>query len=79
MHPIATHTVVGGPYDGECYLILVGIHIMTRETPNWVWMTFWWSNQWWDDPHLSPNVQNKWGTSCSLQETRQLQSPMFLL
>jgi hypothetical protein len=60
LHPVAARTVVGGPYDGECYLILVGVHIMTRETPNWVWMTFWWSNQWWEDPHPSPTVQNKW-------------------
>lgn len=60
LHPVAIRTVVGGPYDGECYLILVGVHIMTRETPNWVWMTFWWSNQWWDDSHSSPTVQNKW-------------------
>ena len=27
------------------YAILVGLHITTKETPNWVWATFWWQDQ----------------------------------
>jgi len=30
---------------GTCYMILVGVHIMSRETPNWTWMTFRWTNE----------------------------------
>lgn len=26
------------------YLVLVGVHITTKEIPDWVWATFWWSN-----------------------------------
>jgi hypothetical protein len=32
------HLVVGD------YLILVGMHVATRELPEWVWATFWWEN-----------------------------------
>lgn len=41
--------------EKKCYLILMGVHIMTRETPNWVWMTYWWTNE-----GRSPSVSNKW-------------------
>lgn len=45
----------------HCYMILVGVHVMTRETPNWLWMTFWWSTRWWDKDHKDqPQVPNKW-------------------
>jgi hypothetical protein len=27
------------------YLILVAVHITTKETPEWDWATFWWSNR----------------------------------
>jgi hypothetical protein len=58
---LVTHDDIKGPQcHGECYLILLGVHIMTRDTPNWVWMTFWWSNEWWDDPHHLPTVSDKW-------------------
>jgi|GEM_PF-7045046 len=29
----------------QCYMILVGVHIITRETPDWVWMTYRWTNE----------------------------------
>lgn len=58
---ISNRPTVYVPAFGEArYAILVGVHIMTRETPNWVWMTFWWNNERWDDLHASPTVQNKW-------------------
>jgi hypothetical protein len=44
----------------HCYLILVGVHIMTRETPNWLWMTFWWTSEWWDKHPAETSVQDKW-------------------
>jgi hypothetical protein len=43
-----------------CYLILVGVHIMTRETPNWLWMTYWWTSKWWDGHPGVGQVQDKW-------------------
>lgn len=27
------------------YVVLVGMHIATREIPDWVWATFWWSDR----------------------------------
>jgi len=44
----------------HCYLILVGVHVMTRETPNWLWMTFWWSTEWWSSHPNHANVRNRW-------------------
>jgi hypothetical protein len=43
-----------------CYLILVGVHVMTRETPNWLWMTFWWNTGWWDSHPARASVRDKW-------------------
>jgi len=40
-----------------CYLILVGVHIMTRETPNWTWMTYWWTR----DRFQGSSMKDKWG------------------
>ena len=35
-----------GPSPGfHVYAILVGIHITTKEIPNWVWATFWWDDR----------------------------------
>ena len=28
-----------------CYLVLVGVHIATKEITNWTWSTFWWTNK----------------------------------
>jgi hypothetical protein len=39
---------------------MVGVHIMTRETPNWLWMTYWWSSEWWNEHQGFGSVQNKW-------------------
>ena len=30
--------------DPPYYFVLVGVHIMTRETPEWTWQTFFWSS-----------------------------------
>ena len=35
----------GRAIQPENYLVLVAMHVTTREIPNWVWATFWWSNQ----------------------------------
>lgn len=32
------------PQPGD-YLILVGMHVTTKEIPNWVWATFWWHDR----------------------------------
>jgi hypothetical protein len=39
----------------KCYLLFMGTHMMTRETPNWVWMTFWWTNE-----GRPTSISNKW-------------------
>jgi hypothetical protein len=28
----------------KCEMVMVGFHVMTRETPNWIWATFWWQD-----------------------------------
>jgi hypothetical protein len=48
------------PHGQYCYLILVGVHAMARETPNWVWMTYWWSSAWWAQHSGTTVVQDKW-------------------
>lgn len=35
----------GEPRRTPVYLILVAVHVITKETPDWVWATFWWHNQ----------------------------------
>jgi hypothetical protein len=37
------------------YLILVGMHVATKEIPNWVWATFWWH----DHPEAGPFAANR--------------------
>ena len=32
----------GRAFTEEDYLALVAVHVTTRETPDWVWATFWW-------------------------------------
>jgi hypothetical protein len=29
---------------GKYYLVLMGLHVMTKEAPDWLWATFWWHN-----------------------------------
>lgn len=29
---------------GKYYLVLMGMHVTTKETPEWTWATFWWHN-----------------------------------
>ncbi len=41
----------------NCYLILVGVHIMSSDVPSWTWMTFWWSAK----PEIEKRLGfNKW-------------------
>lgn len=40
------------PLPGD-YLILVGLHVTTKEIPNWVWATFWWHDQPDRGPHAA--------------------------
>jgi hypothetical protein len=28
----------------KCEMVMVGFHVMTRETTNWIWATFWWQD-----------------------------------
>ncbi len=37
------------------FLLLVGLHVATAELPNWVWSTFWWTN----DPHSDRSAQDQ--------------------
>jgi hypothetical protein len=30
--------------SGKYYLVLMAVHVITKETPDWVWATFWWHN-----------------------------------
>jgi len=38
----------------SCYLILVGLQIMTHEIENWTWTAFWWTNK----PHSERSKAN---------------------
>ncbi len=38
----------------DCYVVMVGFHIATRELKNWTWSTFWWVNR----PSLSPDMSD---------------------
>lgn len=40
----------GRPIEEGDYLALVAVHVTTRETPNWVWVTLWWHDQ----PNAAP-------------------------
>jgi hypothetical protein len=33
------------PAAENAYFVLVAVHVTTKETPDWVWATFWWSNR----------------------------------
>jgi hypothetical protein len=39
------HSAQGGPPVKGDWLILVALHIATKEIPDWVWMTAWWTDQ----------------------------------
>ena len=51
---IANPEILQSCVTQKCYMILVGVHIMTRETPNWIWMTYYWTSRTHDVP------KNKW-------------------
>lgn len=36
---------------GTPYLILMGVHLTTKEIPDWVWATFWWYNRVSESPY----------------------------
>ncbi|HET9282325.1 MAG TPA: hypothetical protein VFR24_10225 [Candidatus Angelobacter sp.] len=35
------------------YLVLVAVHVTTKEIPDWVWATFWWDNHGISDPRAA--------------------------
>jgi hypothetical protein len=37
------------------YAVLVGLHVTTKEIPNWVWATLWWHDQ----PHSGPYAADR--------------------
>jgi hypothetical protein len=41
---LAGFTGPSGIIAGHTFLILVAVHAITKETPDWVWTTFWWQN-----------------------------------
>ncbi len=46
--------VGGGPLgSGGCVLVLVGLHLITRESGHWNWSTFWWTN---DPGHVAADA-----------------------
>jgi hypothetical protein len=48
------------------YLVLMAVHLTTKETPDWVWATFWWNNHssdpnyGWDRPSPRLLKGDKW-------------------
>jgi hypothetical protein len=36
--------LMGGEDDGKWVLVLMGVHITTKEIPDWTWQTFWFDN-----------------------------------
>lgn len=42
---LACKEIYGDPCSTEDYLVLVGMHIATKELDDWFWMTFWWHYQ----------------------------------
>lgn len=45
------------------YLVLMGVHLTTKETPDWVWATFWWDAHAASDPKAAgrpPSIRGKW-------------------
>lgn len=47
--------VVGRPLREGDYLVLVAIHIATRELPRWIWTTLWWH----DHPEVGPAAEGR--------------------
>ncbi len=52
---IGSYLLHGQCLANKCYLLFMGMHIITRETPNWVWMTYWWTNE------GKASTADKWG------------------
>lgn len=53
---------VGSVHAGD-YLVLTGVHVTTKETPDWIWATFWWSTNAADDRKAAgrpSSVRGKW-------------------
>jgi len=46
----ASASLNGRPARPGDYMIFVGMHVTTKEIPNWVWATFWWH----DEPDRGP-------------------------
>jgi hypothetical protein len=51
-----------GMFPGN-YLVLVAVHVTTKEIPEWVWATFWWDNHGKSDSRAAgrpKNIKPKW-------------------
>ena len=56
---------IGSFFPVNCgdYLVLMGIHVTTKETPDWVWATFWWDIHAAKDPKAAgrpASIRGKW-------------------
>jgi hypothetical protein len=47
------HLVSAGAWAEGNYLVLLGMHLTTKEIGDWVWATFWWDNQAGSDWHAN--------------------------
>lgn len=54
-HFSANPLVFNADADKPGYAVLVGLHITTKEIPDWVWMTLWWH----DRPRSGPYAANR--------------------
>jgi hypothetical protein len=55
--------VIGAGVAQDDYLVLVAVHVTTKEIPDWVWATFWWDTQSGRDSHAAERPDNfgvKW-------------------
>jgi hypothetical protein len=42
------------PPDAACYILLVGLQVMSKELDNWVWTTYWWAPDAYDTSTYGP-------------------------
>lgn len=56
-HSLLVRTVCPGTLTANSYLVLVAVHVTTKEISDWVWATFWWNNKSAGDWHSSGRPQ----------------------
>jgi hypothetical protein len=52
------HLVSSGYWTEGSYLVLLGLHVTTKEIEDWVWATFWWNNKGNSDWHANGRPRN---------------------